>query len=55
MYTKLKDELLVEAYEHAVRSQLDGEFLQILKEELDRRGIIFDEAKKVATADNNKS
>jgi hypothetical protein len=41
----LSDELLLDAYRHAVRLQLDGEFVQMLRTEIRRRRLLVpDEA-----------
>jgi hypothetical protein len=45
MLPLLSDELLLDAYRHAVRLQLDGEFVQMLRTEIRRRRLLVpDEA-----------
>ncbi|MEK0316885.1 sporulation histidine kinase inhibitor Sda [Cohnella sp. 56] len=44
MLPLLSDELLLEAYQHAVRLQLEREFLHLLRAEIRRRQLPFKEA-----------
>ncbi|REK60545.1 MAG: sporulation histidine kinase inhibitor Sda [Cohnella sp.] len=39
----LSDELLLEAYRHALRLKLEQEFLSLLRAEIDRRKLVLPE------------
>nr|WP_233254408.1 sporulation histidine kinase inhibitor Sda [Salipaludibacillus keqinensis] len=40
---KLTDDLLLEIYKRAIELELDGQFIQILKDELNKRGLLLKE------------
>ncbi|GIN63226.1 hypothetical protein J27TS8_32190 [Robertmurraya siralis] len=43
MFTELKNEDIMQTYQHAVKLKLDQEFIEILKKEMVQRGIMIEE------------
>ncbi|WHX98175.1 sporulation histidine kinase inhibitor Sda [Neobacillus sp. DY30] len=47
MFSSLGNKVLIDTYFNAVRLKLDEDFIQLLEEEIDRRGIQLDTVERM--------
>ncbi|MEC1524288.1 sporulation histidine kinase inhibitor Sda [Neobacillus niacini] len=48
MFSSLSNKVLVDTYFNAVKLELDEDFIKLLEEEIDRRGIQLDTVERMA-------
>jgi hypothetical protein len=46
MHLNISDEFLIQSYKKAVKLDLSSQFLELLKEEIQRRGLTVDDTKE---------